>query len=95
MKRVARWGDGWQPVALPLPRIQQKLEQLRTLMAETGRDFQKLELSTAVVANVSPTEAKSYQAAGLHTLYMLTTSDQPRELFTQMRQFAGTLREIA
>ena len=95
LKRVARWGDGWQPVALPLPRIQQKLAQLRALMAETGRDFHKLELSTAVVAQVSPTEAKSYQAAGLHTLYMLTTSDQARELFAQMRQFAGTLREIA
>jgi len=94
LKRVARWGDGWQPVALPLSRIQQKLEQLQTLMTEAGRDFQTLELSTAVGASVSVAEARSYQSAGLHTLYMLTTSNQWRELFTQMRQFANTMREI-
>ena len=95
LKRVARWGDGWQPVALPLPRIQQKLEQLRSLMTEAGRNFQELELSTAVGANISMAEAQSYQTAGLHTLYMLTTSDRWQELFSQMRQFARTLRELA
>jgi alkanesulfonate monooxygenase SsuD/methylene tetrahydromethanopterin reductase-like flavin-dependent oxidoreductase (luciferase family) len=39
-------GDGWQPVYLPLPMIQQKLGQLRAPMEEAGRDFRQLEITT-------------------------------------------------
>jgi probable F420-dependent oxidoreductase len=88
LRRVARWGDGWQPVALPLPKIQQKMDQLRTLMAEAGRDFNRLEISTLAPASVTPEEARAYQAAGIQELYMLTTTDQPQELLAQMQQFA-------
>jgi probable F420-dependent oxidoreductase len=95
LRRVARWGDGWQPVYLPLPRVQQKLDQLRTLMMEARRDFHQLEISTLAGAHISTSEARAYQAAGVHTLYMLTTSNQPQELFSQIRSFAATLREIA
>jgi probable F420-dependent oxidoreductase len=95
LRRVARWGDGWQPVYLPLPMIQQKLGQLRALMEEAGRDFRQLEISTLAGANVTAEEANAYQAAGIHTLYLLTTSDKPQELFAQVRQFAGTLRALA
>jgi len=92
LRRVARWGDGWQPVYLPGPVIEQKLGQLRTLMAEAGRDFRRLEITTLAGAGVTPDEARVYQAAGIQELYLLTTSDQPQELFAQMRQFAATLQ---
>jgi probable F420-dependent oxidoreductase len=95
LRRVARWGDGWQPVALSPPRIQQKLGQLRTLMDEAGRDFGQLEITTLTGVTVTVEEARAYQAAGIQTLYMLTTSDQPRELLAQVRQFAGTVRAVA
>ena len=95
LRRVARWGDGWQPVYLPLPLLQQKLGQLRALMEEQGRDFRQLEITTLAGANVTSEEAHAYQAAGIHTLYMLTTSDTPQALFTQMQQFSGTVRAFA
>lgn len=95
LRRVARWGAGWQPVYLSPPMIQQKLGQLRALMEEQGRDFRQLEITTLAGANVTSAEVHAYQAAGIHTLYMLTTSDSPQELFTQMQQFAGTVRAFA
>ncbi len=93
MRRTARWGDGWQPVYLPLALVRQKLEQLRALVDQEGRDFNRLEITTLVGANVTVEEAKACQAVGIQILYMLTTSNKPQELFAQMRKFAGTVRE--
>ncbi len=95
LRRVARWGDGWQPVALPLPVITQKLDQLRALMEEEKRDFQQLEISSLAAAHITPEEVKAYAATGIHSLYMLTTTDKPQVLFAQMRQFAEVLRGTA
>lgn len=94
LRRVARWGDGWQPVFLSPETIQQKTETLHALMQEAGRDATQLEITTLVGSNVSVTQAQTYQAAGVQTLYMLTTTDRPDELFAQMKQFVATMREV-
>jgi len=51
LRRVARYGDGWHPVgavaASPLPpeEMRQKLDALKRLIDEAGRDFDKLTIS--------------------------------------------------
>lgn len=95
LRRVARWGDGWQPVYIPLPVVQQKMDQLRGLMDEQKRDFNQLEISSLAASYVTSKELEAYAKAGIHTLYMFTTTDKPQELFAQMRQFARTLRGMA
>ncbi len=94
LRRVARWGDGWQPVFLSPDAIQNKCETLQSLMEEAGRDATQLEITTLVGAHVSVAEAQAYQAAGVQGLYMLTTTDQPDELFGQVKQFVATMREV-
>ena len=94
LRRVARWGDGWQPVFLSPDVIQNKCETLQLLMEEAGRDPTQLEITTLVGAHVSVAEARAYQAAGVQALYMLTTTDQPHELFAQVKQFVTTMREV-
>ena len=94
LRRVARWGDGWQPVFLSPDAIQNKCETLQSLMEEAGRDATQLEITTLVGAQVSVAEAQAYQAAGVQALYMLTTTDQPDELFAQVKQFVATMREV-
>lgn len=93
LRRVARWGDGWQPVAIPLSVMQKKMEKLQGLMEEQGRDFSSLEITTLAGAEVSVAEARACQAAGIQAVSMLTTTDQSQELFRQMRRFADTMRE--
>ena len=63
-------------------------------MEEAGRDATQLEITTLVGADVSVAEAQAYQAAGVQALYMLTTTDQPDELFAQVKQFVTTMREV-
>ncbi len=51
LRRAARYGDGWHPVgavaASPLPpeEMRQKLDELKRLTEEAGRDFDKLTIS--------------------------------------------------
>ena len=94
LRRVARWGDGWQPVFLSPETIRQKTETLHTLMQEGGRDAAQLEITTLVGADVSVAQAQAYRAADVQALYMLATTDQPDELFTQMKQFVATMRAV-
>jgi alkanesulfonate monooxygenase SsuD/methylene tetrahydromethanopterin reductase-like flavin-dependent oxidoreductase (luciferase family) len=94
LRRVARWGDGWQPVFLSPETIQQKTETLHALMQEAGRDAAQLEITTLVGSNVSVAQAQAYQAAGVQELYMLTTTDRPDELFAQMKQFVAIVRAV-
>ena len=94
LRRVARWGDGWQPVFLSPETIRQKTETLHTLMQEAGRDAAQLEITTLVGSNVSVAQAQAYQAAGVQALYLLTTTDQPDELFVQMKQFVAIMRAV-
>jgi hypothetical protein len=63
-------------------------------MQEAGRDTAQLEITTLVGADVSVAQAQAYRAAGVQALYMLTTTDQPDELFTQMQQFVATMRAV-
>lgn len=95
LRRVVRWGDGWQPVAIPLPTIQEKVEQLRGMMVEAGRDLSELEITTLTTADVPLPDARAFKDAGMQEASMLTTVDQPQALFAQMRQFAETMQEAA
>ena len=95
MRRVVRWGDGWQPAAISLPEIQQKADQLRGMMEEAGRDFNQLAFTTLTAANVSLADARAYKAAGMQELYMLTTIDNTQVLFAEMRRFAETMQEAS
>ena len=93
LRRVVSWGDGWQPVALPLAELEQKIHKLRGMMDAAGRDFDQLEITTLSMPDVSVAAARAYAALGLHELSMLTTTDQASQLFAEMRRFADTLRE--
>ena len=95
LRRVVSWGDGWQPVALPLAELEQKIHKLRDMMEAAGRDFNQLEITTLSMPDVSVAAARAYAALGLHELSMLTTTDQTPQLFAEMRRFADTLREAA
>jgi probable F420-dependent oxidoreductase len=95
LRRVAEFGDGWH-IGLILPeRIGPKLDELKRLMEQTGRDFFKLELTAlADPTRLSEQEVRAYQTAGVHVLYMLPISNDHQAVIRQMRTFASTMRAI-
>src|SRR5215510_12400410 len=96
LKRVAEFGDGWH-IGLILPeRIGPKLDQLKRLMEQAGRDFSKLELTAlAASGRTSPAEIRAYGNAGVQVLYMLPVSRDVKTLLGEMRDFARQMKEAA
>ncbi len=94
LNRVARWGDGWQPVFLSPAEIEAKRETLATLLEKYERPNAQISISTLVSSDVSADEARQFRSAGVQELFMLTTTDKPDELFTQLRGFAETCKSL-
>lgn len=94
LKRVVDFGNGWH-IGLILPeRIPAKIEQLKSMMEQAGRNFSELELTAlAAAGRTSPAEIRAYREAGVHVLYMLPLSRDPDALIREMRTFAQQMKE--
>jgi alkanesulfonate monooxygenase SsuD/methylene tetrahydromethanopterin reductase-like flavin-dependent oxidoreductase (luciferase family) len=69
MKRVATKADGWLPVALPVPAMQQMWEAIKGMAREAGRNPDELELIVRANTSFQP------QALG-EGRFIFTGSDQ-------------------
>lgn len=95
LKRVAEFGDGWH-IGLILPeRIGPKLDELKRLMDQAGRDFSALELSALADPNrLSEQEIHAYRAGGVHVLYMLPLSRDHQAVIGEMQKFAHKMKTV-
>ena len=95
LKRVAEFGDGWH-IGLILPeRIGPKLDELKRLMDQAGRNFSTLELSALADPNrLSEKEIHAYHAAGVHVLYMLPLSRDHQAVIGEMQKFAQKMKTV-
>jgi len=95
LKRVVEFGDGWH-IGLILPeRIPPRIEQLKRMMDQAGRDFSTLELSALADPNrLNEAEIRAYQVAGVHVLYMLPLSSDHRAVISEMRKFAQKMKAV-
>jgi len=50
LKRVASWGDGWMPIALPADEVATRRQELDRLAAEAGRSSHRLSISVMIGA---------------------------------------------
>ena len=96
LKRVAEFGNGWH-IGLILPeRIGPKLDELKRLMDQAGRDFSTLELSAlADPGRLSEKEIQAYQAVGVHVLYMLPISRDHQAVIGEMQKFAQKMKVVS
>ena len=94
LNRVARWGDGWQPVFLSPADIKAKRKILTGLLDKYERPSARIAISTLVNWDISADEARQFRSAGVQELFMLTTTDKPDELFDQLRGFAATCKSL-
>jgi len=86
--------DGDFGLILP-ERIGPKLDELKRLMEQAGRDFSTLELTVlADPPRLNEKEIRTYQAAGVNVLYMLPISNDHQAVIREMRKFATTMQVV-
>ena len=93
LRRVVRLGDGWQPAGITPDVMQQKMDQLRGLMDEAGRDWSELEVTAMAPTSARPEVAQVFEKMGLDVLYGLVsaTDTEAAKLFAEIKQFAATM----
>lgn len=93
LRRVVRFGDGWQPAGITPEVMQQKLAQLRGLMAEAGRTQDELEITAMVGTMATPDVVEVYEQMGVRVLYGLisATETETPKLFAEIQQYAALM----
>jgi probable F420-dependent oxidoreductase len=66
LKRIADLGDGWQPGPIPVEVFRERLNKLRTLMSERGRNM--AELSISMIGSVRDLQQDGEKIAALEEL---------------------------
>jgi probable F420-dependent oxidoreductase len=94
LKRVVEFGQGWHIGPVALEEVKPRFTQLRQLMAEAGRDFSELEI-TSMVDNraLSLADIRAYRDLGVQGLYVVAPGPDPESVLTVMREFAAKVQD--
>jgi probable F420-dependent oxidoreductase len=79
LKRVARAGDGWLALNLPVKDASRRIAQLKQLTRARGRDPDSLRIMCPILETTSEHDLKRYREAGGTEFYLLVTSQIPIE----------------
>ena len=78
--------------------MQQKMDQLKGLMDEAGRDWSELEITAMAPTSARPEVAQVFEKMGVNVLYGLVsaTDTETPKLFAEIKQFAAAMsgREV-
>jgi alkanesulfonate monooxygenase SsuD/methylene tetrahydromethanopterin reductase-like flavin-dependent oxidoreductase (luciferase family) len=99
-KRVARAGDGWLAFNLPAAAAAARIDRLKVLTREAGRDPASLRISTAIFSWTKPEELELYRKAGVTEFLLFKSGELPVEeealdeaVAAAARQFVDPVRE--
>ena len=73
--------------------MQQKMDQLKGLMDEAGRDWSELEITAMAPASARPELAQVFEKMEVNVLYGLVsaTDTETPKLFSEIKQFAAAM----
>ena len=91
LKRVADLGDGWQPGTASLKVLSKSVPQLKSLMAERGRDYADLSVSALSAAGPllrKPEVIPQLSELGVQELILFMTTADTQKTLTVIEDFA-------
>jgi len=91
MKRVADLGEGWQPGAMPVETLREKLGQLKQLMTERGRDYATLSLATFGSPDIikqQPESVAQLRTLGISQMVLGFIGRDTQDTIAQLEDFA-------
>jgi alkanesulfonate monooxygenase SsuD/methylene tetrahydromethanopterin reductase-like flavin-dependent oxidoreductase (luciferase family) len=99
LKRVVRLGDGWLAFNLPVTEAPARIERLKALLREKGRDPNSVRISTAIFSWTSQDDLARYRDAGVTEFLLFKSGELPTEdaalnaaLAEAARQFVDPVR---
>jgi probable F420-dependent oxidoreductase len=97
LKHAAQWADGWMPVDVALPDIENDVKNFRQLVADNGRDPASVEITLVVMAPVTADLLKSYRDIGIDRCNIgvgMENWDRPEIVIPMIEKFSKLIPEL-
>jgi probable F420-dependent oxidoreductase len=97
IKHAAQWADGWMPVDVAMPNMQQDIADFKQLVRDCGRDPDAVEITLVVMAPVTADLLKSYRDMGIDRCNIgvgMENWDKPEIVMPMIEEFAKIIPEL-
>lgn len=96
LKRVVKLGNGWHIGPLARAEIGSKLDTLKRLMDEAGRDYSELEITALIDgSNAREADIKGYADMGIDCLFTMAAATDPEVTKTHIDEFAKMVQDVS
>ena len=97
LRHAAQWADGWMPVDVALPDIENDVKGFRQMVADNGRDPASVEITLVVMAPVTADLLKSYRDIGIDRCNIgvgMENWDRPDIVIPMIEEFSKLIPEL-
>lgn len=97
LKHAAQWADGWMPVDVALPDIENDVKAFRQMVADNGRDPASVEITLVVMAPVTADLLKFYRDIGIDRCNIgvgMENWDKPEIVIPMIEEFSKLIPEL-
>ena len=97
IRHAARWADGWMPVDIAMPDVQQGIADFHEEVRRAGRDPAAIEITLVVMAPVTADLLKSYRDMGVHRCNIgvgVENWDRPDVIMPMIEEYSKLVPEL-
>jgi probable F420-dependent oxidoreductase len=96
-RHAAQWADGWMPVDVIMPDVEQSIKDFRQQVADFGRDPDSVEITLVVMANPDADMLKRYRDLGVTRCNIgvgMENWDRPEVIKPMIETFSKIIPEL-
>lgn len=97
VKHAAMWADGWMPVDVVMPDVEQSIKDFKDQVRSFGRDPDSVEITLVVMSPLSEDLLKKYRDLGVHRCNIgvgMENWDKPEIIFPMIERFSKLTPEL-
>ncbi|MCR9106487.1 MAG: TIGR03619 family F420-dependent LLM class oxidoreductase [Gammaproteobacteria bacterium] len=97
IRHAAQWADGWMPVDVAMPDVQQGVTDFYQQVRDFGRNPDDVEITLVVMAPVTGDLLKSYRDMGIHRCNIgvgMENWDKPEIVMPMIEEFARLIPDL-
>jgi len=98
VRHAAQWADGWMPVDVAMPDVEQGIKDFRRQVAEFGRNPDAVEITLVSMLNVTGDLLKRYRDYGVARVNIgvsMENWDRPEVVMPMIEKFSKLIPELA
>ena len=97
VRHAAQWADGWMPVDVAMPDIEQAIKDFRRQVSDFGRDPDAVEITMVAMGEITTDLLKRYQDMGIAWVNIgvgMENWDKPEIVMPMIEEFSKLIPSL-